>query len=84
MSYYVARIYPTPVHMQADFNTAVNPYFFETLSLVHASGKEKEYDLNTKITLGGGTVIVPRKSGLTMEYENLAMKSTNPSARISW
>lgn len=60
LKYYVAKNNPTLTQMQTDFNTAANKDFFEELSLVQARGKEKEYDLDTKITLACGTVIVPR------------------------
>lgn len=62
LEYYVAKNHPTLAQMQTDFNTAANPDFFEDLSLVHASGRDKQYDLDTKITLACGTVIVPRKN----------------------
>lgn len=61
LNYYVAKNKPTLAQIQADFRTAVNNDFFEVLSTVHSSGKEKEYNLDVQITLSCGSVIVPRK-----------------------
>ena len=62
LDYYVSKHNPTLAQMQADFNTAANPDFFEDLSVVHALGKEKEYNLDAQIHLRCGATIVPIKS----------------------
>lgn len=67
LNYYVAKNSPTLAQMQTDFKTTSNPDFFEDLSVVHASGKEKEYNLDIQVPLSCGTTIVPVKAWKNMK-----------------